>query len=240
MFKMNKTQNNKGSLPLNKGASSQKKGGSSRAQMKDPLALVLSRSEFVKETFKKQRVINIIVSASLAVTVGLTFLVVTEKSKEVFFSVEKDGNYRKLIPLSRPNLSNERINAFVSNAIVDTFNFNYFDAKERLRKSTAAYFTKDGTNNLLSNLKKSKNFNAIFENKLLLSFAPTKSPLVIQEIESDSPYQWRVELQGVLTYRTERTSSSNHVVFTLTVVRTSMIDTVNGIAINAIVMEILK
>lgn len=200
------------------------------------------RREFYKDQAQKMTKMALIGVGSLVMSIASVFYALNIESKNVYFAVNKDKSLTKLIPLSKPNHKDAVVANWLSRALVDTFDFSYFNMKSHLSKATMEWYTDNGRQELLDALKESGNFDAVIDNKLIVGLSVDSVPLVAKKgnVSFTSSYLWKLEVPATLTYRTESQVYTNKILFTVTVARRSLLENAEGLGIARIVMEIKK
>lgn len=199
------------------------------------LAYVVARRDAVitaANTIKRYALISMVM---LAITIAVAGLSIAQKYNSVFFRVDNESRIVKLIPLSKPNMSDAAIIQWSTNALVDTFDVAFYNIHKRLNKTTAKWFTDDGGDSILKLLKKSGNFDAIIDEELIVNLAITDTPLIVKKHKpANSRYwRWMVRANGVMTFRTRTAVHTNPVLFDMIITRTGTV----GVGISKIIMK---
>lgn len=219
-----------------------KKKTVTKGKSKLPLEEINVRREFYKDQASKMTKMAMIGVGCLAMSVGAVFFALNVESKNVYFGVNPDRSLTKLIALSKPNQKDAAVASWLSGALVDTFDFSYFNMKKHLSNATMKWYTDNGRRELLNALKKSGNFDAVLNNKLIVGLSVDAVPLVAKKgnVSFTKSFLWKLEVPATLTYRTESNVYTNKILFTVTVERRSLLENAEGLGIARIVMEIKK
>jgi len=171
---------------------------------------------------------------------GMAYVAVTKKTEPVYFVAYEDGSLVSMVPLSQPNHSQPAISQWLTNALVDTFDFHFGNIENELNEAASLWFTYAGADALMQTWEDSGNYQAIVDRKLFLSLAVTHTPVLLQHglPPGSSNYVWRFQAPAVLTFRTESRAFTNNVVFTVDVSRRSILEDPKGLGISKIVMGI--
>ncbi|WP_137297169.1 DotI/IcmL family type IV secretion protein [Psychromonas sp. SP041] len=210
-----------------------------RGTTNDPLIDVELRKLFYKDQYTKMTKMAAASLICFATSIaGVTYSVMKEPGT-VYIAVNEDKTLTKLIPLSRPNQKDSVVASWLSNSLVDTFDFSYSNIKSHLNQATMEYFTDSGRQELLNALEKTGNLKAIVDRKMIVSLSIDSVPLILKKGKPSfsNRYLWKIEAQATLTYRTEAKEFSNKVLFTVTVARDSLLSNSSGIGIHRIVIE---
>lgn len=219
-----------------------KKKPEAKNKLKSALTEINVRRDFYKDQASKMTKIAIVSIGCLAMSVGSVFFALNTESKNVYFGVNEDRSLIKLIPLSKPNQKDAVVANWLSSALVDTFDFSYFNMKKHLGQATMRWYTDNGRQELLDALKKSGNFDAVIKNNLIVGLSVDSVPLVAKKgnVSFTKSFLWKLEAPATLTYRTESQVYTNKILFTVTVERRSLLENAEGLGIARIVMEIKK
>lgn len=221
--------------PRNNSAPKQKKRTSAGG-----LAAVGLRNDFYTEGYKKMIIISMLSMACLIGSVGLVFYAAQKTEKNVYFATDANGSLIKLVPLSAPNHSDAVISDWLTRALIETFDFHYGNLERKLNESALKWFTPNGATELITALDDSNNFESIRERSMFVQLALKHAPIVVK---SGKPswsryYLWKLQVEGVMTYRTISEEFSNTVIFTVVVSRRSMLEDPTGLGVAKIIMTI--
>lgn len=203
------------------------------------LVQVSVRKEFYKDQASKMTKMALASFLCFGASFGGLFYAIQKEPSTVYIAVNEDKTITKLIPLSQPNQKDSVVASWLSNALVDTFDFSYVNIKRHLNTSTMTYFTDNGRQELLNALEKTGNFKAIQDRKMIVSLSVDSVPLILKKGKPDfsKRYLWKIEAPATITYRTETQEYTNKVLFTVTVARDSLLSNPNGLGIHRIVIE---
>lgn len=201
------------------------------------LEIAVERREFYKDMYSKMWKIAIVGASSMIISLVMMMTVINKEEKNSYFAVDNNFSLIKLIALSEPNVKNAVVANWLTRALVDTFDFNYYNIKHHLNEASMTYFTREGASELIKALDSSGNFDVIIERKLIVSLAIEQVPIVIKEGVLGNTKVWKLQVPAVITYRNESSVSSNNVIFTITVSRVSLLEDPVGLGITKIIME---
>jgi intracellular multiplication protein IcmL len=199
---------------------------------------VLNRNTFYSDS--KPKVMLIMITGVMCAAVGIATLMYAASKKEnnVYIATNESGSILKLVPLSQPNQKSSVVSNWVGEALIDTFDFSYYNLNDRLNKSTMKWFTKDGGQKLLTTLQDTGNLDVIKNKELFVSLALKHTPLIVKEAKPtwSNSYIWKVEVEAIITYRTKTSVYTNDVVFAVLVTRRSNLEDAKGLGISSIIM----
>lgn len=206
-------------------------------QVKGGLDIAVERREFYKDMYSKMWKIALAGVFSMVVSLILLVVSVNKEEKNSYFAVDQNYSLIKLVKLSEPNVNNSVVANWLTRALVDTFDFNYYNIKSHLNEASMTWFTKEGASELIKALSESGNFDVIVDRKLIVSLTVNQVPVVVKEGVLDGIKLWKLQVPAVITYRNSSSVSSNNVIFTVTVSRVSLLSDPVGLGIAKIVME---
>lgn len=202
----------------------------------DALQLVEMRKDFYQELKKSTRFQVQAGAAALLIALVVLGFAVMRESKPSYFSVDAAGRITKMIPLTEPNVSDAAVVNWTNKAIIDTFTFSFADINYRLNDASNRWFTAAGGDELVKAINESGNFDAVVQKKMFVSFAATHTPLILKKGRKGPFFLWKLQVPGVMTYRTATDQMSSPVVMTVIVSRRSVKESPDGLGIARIAM----
>jgi len=221
-----------------KSASSSKKGVSNHADMRAD-EVVSHKRAFFKEGSKRLKISIYGVTIALIISSISVIFAVNKESKNLFFAADEAGQYIELIPMSQPNHKSTVVSQWLTDALIDTFDFNYINMKSVLNKKSQVWFTPSGRDSLLAAISEDNSFSVIQKEKFIVQLNMTQAPVLIRE-GNDSvtgKYEWIYQMPATFTYTNEKETYINHVIFTVQIVRRSMLEDLKGLGINKLIVE---
>lgn len=204
---------------------------------------IVSRNGFYKDGAAILKISSIASFVCLICAIGVTFYSASRRENNVYFAAKPDKSLIKLVALTEPNLSNAAVTNWVNRALVDTFDFNFLNVKQRLNESTMKWFTSDGGVELISALNSTGNIDSVISTELFVNLTLDNAPLLIDEAKDKSngdTYAWKYQAPGVITYRTRSKTYTDKVLFNITVQRQTMISNPDGLGIAKIIMLVKR
>lgn len=198
--------------------------------------MVELRSSFYR-TASKAMTVGIIAS-SVAAAISAFSLYVAVNTDEIvkFVAVNEEGKIVKLVPLRQPNMTDEAVMQWATQALVETFTMSAFDINYRLNESTSKYFTKEGKEAFLKAFKDTGNFQTIVDGRLFTNIALEHAPIILgNEIVNNRFYAWNIMANAKLTYRNGKDTWTNTVKIELMVTRRNGYESQAGLGIYKIV-----
>ena len=197
------------------------------------------RNNFYKDGSSTVFVLAIMSFACLIISLICSVSLIQKESERVYFAADKNGSLVKLVQLSQPNQNDSVVANWLSNAIVDTFSFNFTNANYRLNESTMKWFTPAGKDKFLSELNSSGYKSVVVDEGLIISAVLSHTPVLVKSGRRapSNVYSWLFQTEAIITFRTKTREYSKKVLFTVTVDRVSIMSNVDGLGISSIVMQ---
>lgn len=203
----------------------------------DGLAVVQHKNAFYKDGSKKLYIAAMVAVAGLFIQAIVAFFAFTAKSERVYIATDKNGSLINLIALGQPNQKNEVVAQWMQNALVDTFSFNFTNLNTRLNETTMKWFTENGANQFLKEMKTSGHLEVVREGRMIMSLTLDNTPILVSYGPGATGiYTWILQADAVLTFRTQSKEYSKKVRFTVNVERRSVLENADGLGIAKIVM----
>lgn len=179
----------------------------------------------------------------LAMSAFAVWMAYTHEPSQRYFSVNQDGTLRELVAFGEPNQSNAAVQQWLTNALVDIFDYNYTNYRRRLAETTQKYFTERGIRPFLDALAQSGTLTRIEGAQDFVTLTVEGSPIFIEQGRDPTPgpggvgvYRWIVEVNGKLHINSMQRSRAFNMLLHVVVERTSMRDSPHGLGIRSIVM----
>jgi intracellular multiplication protein IcmL len=203
----------------------------------DGYTVVQHKNGFYKEGVKKLYIAAVVTVVGILIQSIIAFFGFTAKNERVYIATDKNGSLITLTPLGQPNQKNEVVAQWMQNALVDTFSFNFTNLQTRLNETTMKWFTANGANQFLKEMRDSGHFEVVQEGRMILSLTLDSTPILVSYGPGEADkYTWILQADAVLTFRTQSKEYSKKVRFTVNVERRSILENADGLGISKIVM----
>lgn len=111
--------------------------------------------------------------------------------------------------LARPDMSDEEVIAWASQAAVASMTFNYKDYQQRL-KNAAGYFTQEGWQKFSSGMVSAHFLDIVVSQKRSLIATASGQGAIVQTGLVDGGYAWHIVLPMALYYSSESGEEGSH------------------------------
>jgi hypothetical protein len=161
-----------------------------------------------------------------------------DELERVIKEIKIKGKFEDL-PLKQPNITNDELLNWVTDALVTLYSYNYLNIQQTLNKSRP-FFTDNGYDSFMKALEESKNLDTVKNKKLVVNAIPLASATVVKEGEVEGFYTWQVELPLEVTYQGANNEFTQKMNIHVDVVRQNYNQAQKGIAINAITAKLVS
>jgi intracellular multiplication protein IcmL len=198
----------------------------------DALEAVKLRNNFYRDSYRKLVLALVFL---LIIVVGLVYTVIyliqTEPTPTYFASTDS-GRIIPLVPLNQPNLTDQALLRWASEAVVSVYSYNFINFREVLQNSEK-YFTSAGWRSFMDALNKSKNLDAVKENKLVVSAMISAAPIVTRKgISGRGYYTWIVQVPVLVHFESADQHNDQSYVVQVEIRRVSTLDNIYGVGID--------
>ncbi len=162
----------------------------------------------------------------------LVYYLITHRPNPDFFIMPTEGKLTKIYSLDQPVVTTNEVLQWATIAATSVNTYNFVNWRKVLEEASW-YFTPNGWREFQNALDISGNLEEVTTKKLFMSAVATGSPVVLEKGFINRVYKWKVQLPILITYQSASASASQPAVVTMLITRTSTLDTVRGIAIDA-------
>ncbi|MDH5327649.1 MAG: DotI/IcmL family type IV secretion protein [Gammaproteobacteria bacterium] len=157
-----------------------------------------------------------------------------------YFAVSNDGRVTDLIPLNKAHENQSKIAQWLTDAVTETYAWNFTNYKEVTDTVCKKYFTQNGCNGYKESLKE-EILTYVTNNRLLVSAVVVDTPLMVREgLTEQGIYYWTFQLPLRVTYESSDARKSQKQILTVTILRESLANKPRGLGIEDIVYERLE
>ena len=155
-----------------------------------------------------------------------------------YFATSTAGTITPLVPLSRPNLTDEALRNWVASCVSRAWTFGHHDYAMRIEDAGNACFTREGKIALKNALVQSRTIADMEEYRQVMTTTVVGTPLVLDQGQQGNRAAWRIKVPVLVDKRGERsrpdTQQRNLII---TAVRTPTVEHDKGVAISQFVFE---
>lgn len=205
------------------------------------LELVAYRNNFYRDNYRRLMLICLALLLLIGFLIFWGFYERTHQPKPQYFATTYDGKLIPLIPLNQPNLEDNAVLQWATEAAVASYTFNFVNYRKALQ-DVRIYFTQSGYQYFLKALKDSNNLDAVQNKKLVVSAAPTGAPTILQKrIYDDGSvagvYGWTVQIPMAVSFSSANEEFRQDIVLDMLITRMSTLESPKGIGIASYVVR---
>jgi intracellular multiplication protein IcmL len=168
-----------------------------------------------------RNVLNIIFAQTLIIlglAVALIYNINVGHPSDRFFAETASGGRMQLASLSDPNLNNEALLAWASQATVDVLTFGFHDVDARFEQSKS-YFSPKGWKSFLEALTGSSMLKNMLSLQQIATAIPAAPPILMSWGPMEGKYTWIIQVPISMTTRAGANRSVTQLNVVLTVVQ---------------------
>lgn len=192
--------------------------------------LVRLRNHFYRDNYRRIMMALLLLLLAILVLAGVVFYMITHKPTPIYFATTADGRLIPIVPLNRPNQSDDTVLQWSSQAAVAAYSFNFTNYRSVLQ-SISDNFTPLGWRAYLANLEQSNNLKAIRAKKLSMYAVASGAPVIVEKGVISGQYSWKVQMPMLVTLVSASETIPQSLDILMTVTRVSTLDNPKGIQI---------
>ncbi|MGD9108490.1 MAG: type IVB secretion system apparatus protein IcmL/DotI [Gammaproteobacteria bacterium] len=201
----------------------------------DALELVKLRSNFYRDSYRKVTMALLGAIIIIVALVGIVIFLIVSRPTPKYFATTDSGRIIPLIPLNQPNLSENNVLQWASQALVSIFSFDFLHYQRSFQESRK-YFTTSGWNSFMEALSQAKTIQTVKDQRLIVSAVLNGAPIISNQYIIGGRYTWEAQIPLLISYQGTNSYSDN-ILATLKIQRVSTLDNQYGIGITEIVMQ---
>lgn len=202
----------------------------------DALEAVKLRNDFYRDSYRK---LIFLLFFLVFVIVGMAISIIAlikDRPLPTYFATTESGRIIPLIPLDQPNLTDQAILQWSTQAVTTVFTYNFVNYRSVFQDSRQ-YFTRGGWQNFMQAVSSSKLLSAVQNEKLMLTAVVSSAPVVTNEYVFDGKYTWKVQVPILVTFQSLSQTSYQSFIISLTIERVSTLDSRYGVGVSSFVAQ---
>lgn len=198
---------------------------------REGLTMVLMRNAFYRDNYRRAVVALVVVFFINVLLLGSIIYNYLNPRQPQYFATNSAYQLIKWRPLTDPDVSDNFVLQWVTDAVREAFSLDFIHWKEQLQR--ASYnFTPSGWHWFLNAFKASGDLDTLVKLSMVSDAKVTGAPRITFEGVLSGRYVWNVELPMMMTYTNVQKTISVPMRVNLIVVRVPVQDNPNRIAIN--------
>lgn len=196
------------------------------------LEMVLMRNVFYRDNYHTAVVALLLLLVINIALMGTVIYRVVHPPKPQYFATTADGRMINWHPLSDPVVTDDFVTQWATNAVRKAFSLDYLHWRQQLQNASGN-FTPAGWKYFLTSLKQSNNLKTLTNLDMVSNVEITGAPQILRkELLSSGVYAWEIQMPILVTYSNLERSIPQPMEVTLIVVRVSVKQNPDRIAIN--------
>lgn len=202
----------------------------------DALEEVKLRNDFYRDSYRKLIVLLFLLALTIGCLSISIIILVKSRPTPTYFATTESGRIIPLIPLNQPNLTDQAILQWATQAVTTVFTYNFVNYRSVFQDSRQ-YFTGGGWGNFMQAISSSKLLSAVQEEKLMLTAVVSSAPVITNEYVFDGKYTWKAQVPVLVTFQSLSQTSYQSYIISLTIERVSTLDNKYGVGIGSFVAQ---
>lgn len=203
------------------------------------LETVLLRNQFYESAHRYALLFCLCLFLLLSGVIALNVVEYMNPPRPIYFAATPDTKLVDLVPLNKPNMTDEQVIQWATDAAIASFNYNFVNYRTKLQ-SVRTYFTPTGHQRFLKALLISRNLEAVKDKKFVVSAIPSGPAELTQQgvIKKSGLYAWYIKIPMTMYLRSanEEVPPQNYLL-SMIVVRTDMLQSPKGVGIAQYILE---
>lgn len=200
----------------------------------DPQVWVFLRNHFYKKKYHSVLGVYFLSFIAVFILAGMLIYLYGHPTEPIFFATDEIGRLMKEIPVSKPNMSNDDVAAWVVDAVESSFSFDFMNYRAQLQDAQK-YFTDYGWRTFLSGLTSSNNLTAVTQRKMVIIAKVVQKPKLEVEGLLSGAYAWKFTVPVLVTYLQppfdNKSSFQNPLAVSVTVQRRKFLESYKGLGV---------
>lgn len=177
------------------------------------------------------KIVTILWVVIFVLVVGLVYVFTNIEARDRFFSINNQGAYTQMVGLEDPNLNNQAILSWASQAVVDIMTFGFNDIDQRFSQ-TMKNFTPEGWAGFRESVINREIIKKIQDRRQILTAIPSSTPELVYYGLTEGKLGWVVRVPTIVTVRAGDSKTSSPLDVMLRIVRQPTTENPRGIGID--------
>lgn len=208
----------------------------------DALVLILSRNAFYKRLHYLALAVFACCIVAIFILIWGIYYLVKNPTHPLYFATDDVGRLIEIIPVSKPNMSNDDLINWTIEAVEATYSYDYINYRSQLQEAQK-YFTNYGWSRYMAALTASNNLLALTQRKIVAIAKVVGDPKIVVQGILGGGYAWKFQIPVLVTYSLppydEKSKFSNPLEVTVVVQRQQPLEGYKGLGIVQMIGTIL-
>lgn len=201
---------------------------------------------FARNSFYKRLHFLVLSTLALAIVVigiltGILIHMLRYPTQPLYFATDEVGRLIPVIPVDKPNMSQDDVKNWTIDAIQKAFSFDFINYRSQLQNAQR-YFRDYGWRNYMDQLKLSNNLVALDTRKMVFLAQVIGQPKLVTQGILAGAYAWKFDMSVLVTYMLppydDKSSYTNPLQVSVVVQRAPILQSYKGLGILQIIANI--
>lgn len=194
---------------------------------------IIQRNSFQQRLTRRLAISQVITLGIIAALVGDRIWLDHHPPQPRFILTDSHGNQVEVMPLDQGVMSDADLQAWVSQAAVAPYNFDYIHYRDTFSRDVKPFFTENGWDGVLTSMKDTKNINEIIKDSMVVEGVIRRPPSLVGHDITKGVLSWTYEIPIVASFRNTEVTREQRLLVKIVVTRTSPAFHPKGIAVDS-------
>ena len=199
----------------------------------DAAIRIIQRNAFQQRLTRRLAISQTLSLAVIAALVGDRIWLGHHPPAPKIILTDSHGNQIEATPLSDPVMSDADLVDWVAKAAIAPYNFDYIHYRDTFSRNVRPYFTNDGWNGVLTNMKTSKNIDEVVKDSMVVEGVVRRPPALVDSSVVDGVAIWTFEVPILVSFRNTNAMREQRITAKLVVTRVAPTFHPQGIAVDS-------
>jgi intracellular multiplication protein IcmL len=166
-------------------------------QSSDALQMIFSRNAFYRRLHFLILGVFVLCLLVIGILIGIIIYLIKNPTLPLYFATDSIGRLIKIIPIDRPNMTDDEVTAWVIDAIQTTLSYDYVNFRSQLQ-SSQRFFTDYGWSYYMKALASSGNLLALQQDRQIVITQLFKTPNITVRGLLAGAYSWKFQMPEIL------------------------------------------
>ena len=199
----------------------------------DAATRIIQRNAFQQRLTRRLAISQTLSLAVIAALVGDRIWLGHHPPPTKFVLTDAHGNQLEVKPMDEPVMSDADLVDWVAKAAVAPYNFDYIHYRDTFTSYVKPYFTNDGWNGVVSNMKASKNIEEVVKASMVVEGVVRRPPALVDSAVMGGVANWTFEVPILVSFRNTNATREQRITAKLVVTRVAPTFHPQGIAVDS-------
>lgn len=197
------------------------------------LEAVVLKFNFYRDGLQASLSVSLVLAIIVAIQMFLMFHFANRPIEREYFTVDVQGRIVKQQPMNVPYLTESALLDFAVRAVSEAYTFDADNYRKELT-NVRQYFTPEGHKAFIDSMQPQIKY--VIDNTLIGTAVPSGTPILSDNgVGANGVFAWKIKVPVVVTFRTQKESSTVRRIVTLIIVNRPTFETPYGVGISSFV-----